>query len=216
MSETDSFIQEVTEEVRQDRMLAYWKRYGPFVIGAIVLVVAGAASWNWMKAQERAVAESTGGVFLSTNPDAPETQVDLASRVDGNAKLIAELTSAAALASSGETARAAALYADIAGRQDIALEYRDMAVLQGARIAATDDEATARSSLEALITGSSVYRLLALELRAALSIRSGNIGAAHEDLNAIIADPQATATMRQRAGAILAASGGSVELRGDG
>ena len=44
MSETDSFIQEVTEEVRQDQMLRYWKKYGAYVIGGVALIVAGAAA----------------------------------------------------------------------------------------------------------------------------------------------------------------------------
>ena len=33
----------VSEEVRRDRMFGLWKRYGPFVIGAIVVFVVGAA-----------------------------------------------------------------------------------------------------------------------------------------------------------------------------
>ena len=43
MSESDSFIQEVTEEVRQDRMFALWKKWGPYVLAAIVIAVGGAA-----------------------------------------------------------------------------------------------------------------------------------------------------------------------------
>ena len=56
MSETDSFIQEVTEEVRQDRMLAYWKKWGPFILGGVVLVVGAAAAWSWWQSQKQAQA----------------------------------------------------------------------------------------------------------------------------------------------------------------
>ncbi|MEL6318680.1 MAG: hypothetical protein AAFR16_13700, partial [Pseudomonadota bacterium] len=37
--ETDTFIDEVTEELRRDRLFALFKRYGPFAIGAVVLLV---------------------------------------------------------------------------------------------------------------------------------------------------------------------------------
>ena len=56
MSETDSFIEEVTEEVRRDRLFALFRRYGWIVLVLIVLVVGGAA-WNeYRKAQDRAAA----------------------------------------------------------------------------------------------------------------------------------------------------------------
>ncbi|MEO1531786.1 MAG: hypothetical protein AAFU72_06445, partial [Pseudomonadota bacterium] len=57
MSDTDSFIREVTEEVRQDRMLRYWKAYGPYIIGGILLVVAiaaGLAYWDALEEQRAA------------------------------------------------------------------------------------------------------------------------------------------------------------------
>jgi hypothetical protein len=42
VSETDSFIQEVTEEVRHDRMFRLWKKYGPYA-------VAGPMRWpGWL------------------------------------------------------------------------------------------------------------------------------------------------------------------------
>lgn len=208
MSETDSFIQEVTEEVRQDQMLAYWKRYGPFVIGGIILIVGAAAAWNWMEAQERAAAEERGGIFLSTDQAAPETRFDLPERVDGRARMVAELTAAAALAGAGETEDAAALYAGIAAQDELPREYRDLAVLQGARIAAQDDPAAARGALQPLIDGAGPYRLMAMELAATLDLAGGSMDAAHRTLNAIIADPLATGSLRQRAGALLAATGG--------
>ena len=71
MSETDSFIQEVTEEVRQDQMLRYWKKYGAYVIGGVALIVAGAAAWNWSIAQEQAKAEQRGALLLSADPADP-------------------------------------------------------------------------------------------------------------------------------------------------
>ena len=42
MSDSDSFIDEVTEEVRRDRLFGYFRRYGWIAAVVIVVVVGGA------------------------------------------------------------------------------------------------------------------------------------------------------------------------------
>ena len=56
VSDSDSFISEVSEEVRRDRMFALWRKYGPFLIGAIALIVAAAGLKAYLDAEERAAA----------------------------------------------------------------------------------------------------------------------------------------------------------------
>ena len=46
MSDTDSFIDEVNEEVRRDRFYFMLKRYGWIAVLAVILLVGGAA-WKW-------------------------------------------------------------------------------------------------------------------------------------------------------------------------
>ena len=211
MSETDSFIQEVTEEVRQDQMLRYWKKYGAYVIGGVALLVAGAAAWNWSIAQEQAKAEQRGALLLSADPADPQAQMALVSEVDGPANLIAELSAAAAFAQSGDAEEAVARYASIAGRDGVGQVYRDLATLQQVRVAASARASVSIDPLNALIDGDSAFRLLAMELRGALRIANGELEAGHADLNAVISDPTATGTLRQRAGALLTATGGTQE-----
>ncbi|MEM8732099.1 MAG: hypothetical protein AAGF79_19470, partial [Pseudomonadota bacterium] len=60
MSNTDSFIDEVTEEVRKDRLYGLARKYGWIAILAVVLIVAGAA-WNeYNKSRTQAAAEALG------------------------------------------------------------------------------------------------------------------------------------------------------------
>ena len=211
MSETDSFIQEVTEEVRQDQMLRYWKKYGAYVIGGVALIVAAAAAWNWSIAQEQAKAEQRGALLLSADPADAEAQMALVSEVDGPANLIAELSAAAAFASNGDAEEAVARYASIADRNGVDQVYRDLATLQQIRVAASAGATTSMDPLNRLIDGDSAFRLLALELRGAMRIAAGDLAAGHADLNAVLADPAATGTLRQRAGALLTATGGTQE-----
>ena len=41
--ETDSFIDEVTEEVRRDRLFALFRRFGWIALAIILIIVAGTA-----------------------------------------------------------------------------------------------------------------------------------------------------------------------------
>ena len=44
MSDSDSFINEVSEELRRDRLFALMRRWG-WLAGLVVLAIVGAAAW---------------------------------------------------------------------------------------------------------------------------------------------------------------------------
>ncbi|MFQ5565051.1 MAG: tetratricopeptide repeat protein [Paracoccaceae bacterium] len=211
MSDTDSFIQEVTEEVRQDRMFRLWKKYGPYAVAAVVAVIAVSAGLNWMKHREIQQARETGGAFLATDIASVEDQEALIGSVDGPAAVIARLRLAAAKAEAGETAAAADLYREVAGEPGLDPAYADLARLQAVRIsAASMDPAAALAELDPLTAEGAPYRVLALELRAMIRLNSGDVAGAHDDLTAIIGDPAATRESSERAIALLLSSGGEL------
>ena len=213
MSDSDSFIREVTEEVRQDRMIRYWKRYGPYVLGAIVLIVATAAGWAWMEDQARQQARETGGAFLSAEPGDLDAATRLVETVEGPATVIAQLRRAASLAAAGQTDAAIGAYRTVAGQSAATRAYADHAALQAARLEAptlpTED---ALVLVDPLVAPDAPYRLLALELRAALLLNAGRVEDAHADLNAILSAPTRTAALDGRAQALLAATGGARDM----
>ena len=65
MSDADSFIEEVTEEVRRDKLFAIFRKYGWLAGLLIVLIVGGAAYNEWRKASERAASEALGDSVMS-------------------------------------------------------------------------------------------------------------------------------------------------------
>ncbi|HET7409974.1 MAG TPA: hypothetical protein VFJ13_07220 [Paracoccaceae bacterium] len=200
MSESDSFIQEVTEEVRQDRMFALWKKWGPYILAVIVLAVGGAALWTWMEARERARAEQVGGILLGAEPASVEEQQTAVAVLEPPARIVAEFAAAAALADAGDTAGAAEAYRALAARGDLAQHYRDLAVLQALRIEATTaDPAAALADLAPLMEPGAPYAPLARELAAVLHMRAGDIEAARAELEAILADARTTQALRLRA-----------------
>ena len=45
MSDTQ-FIREIDEELRRERLMKLWERYGAYAVGAAVLIVAATAGWR--------------------------------------------------------------------------------------------------------------------------------------------------------------------------
>ncbi|MEM8991167.1 MAG: tetratricopeptide repeat protein, partial [Pseudomonadota bacterium] len=130
--ETDSFIREVTEEVRQDRMLIYWRRYGLYVIGGILSIVGLAAAWAWYQAAQTAAARERGAAFLALDPEDHAAAAALAGELEGDAGTLAGFAEAAALARAGEVEAAVAKYQSLSGAG--APRYTDLATLEAVRL----------------------------------------------------------------------------------
>jgi hypothetical protein len=209
VSETDSFIREVEDEVRRDRMFRLWKKYGPYAVAGVVGAVAVSAGLTWMKHREVERAREAGGAFLAAEIGSVADQEALAATVKGPVAAIARLRLAAAKAQAGETEAAAEIYRAVAGEPGLDRAYADLARLQAVRVsAAAMDSAEAVAELDRLTAEDAPYRLLALELRAAIRLNAGETEAAHTDLAAIIGDPAATRELQERASVMLVSSGG--------
>ena len=75
MSNPESFIDEVTEEVRRDKLFAAFRKYG-WIGGLLVAVVVGGTAWTeWRKSTEAAAAQAFGDAILTaTEAETPEAR----------------------------------------------------------------------------------------------------------------------------------------------
>lgn len=82
MSDTDSFIDEVTEEVRRDRLYGYVRRYG-WIAAIVIIGIVGAAGFNeYRRAQEEAKAQALGDAMLAAlASDEDEARADALANV---------------------------------------------------------------------------------------------------------------------------------------
>lgn len=215
MSDTDSFITEVSEEVRKDQLFGYVKKYGWIAITLIFVLVGGAAYSEWTKAQDRAASQAAGDALL----DALE-QDDIAARAvalaevtsDGPAAAVSGLLTAAAQQNAGDLAGAKATLDGLATNDVIPLAYRDVAVFKSAMIGVEGiDSAERRELLQSLATPGLPYRLLAMEQIAIMDVASDDTDAAIAGLRAILEDAAVSRGLRDRAQTLMVALGAELE-----
>lgn len=220
VSDTDSFIEEVSEEVRRDRLFALMRRYGWIAIAAILLIVGGAAYWEYRKAAETAEAQAFGDAILTglEEPDAVKRAAQLGDINGDNPRglaVLALLKAQAEFDAGNVDASKAALQA-LSDNGAAPLVYRQVASFKLLGLSGEDMDADARrAGYEALIGGNPQLRLLAEEQIALIDVEIGNKDAALAALNAIMADAEATAAMQRRAAQLIYALGGTVEQEGD-
>jgi hypothetical protein len=213
LSNSDSFIDEVTEEVRRDRLFALFRKYG-WIGGLVVLGIVGGAAWSeWQKSQAATRAQAFG--------DALTEALDLSNPEDRTAAL-AEITSDGSQtgilqlmrASDPETDKAAALAALDALASDASQPqtYRDLAVLRRVIVAGADmPVADRRAALDGIAVAGRPFRTLAQEQLAYLLIEEAKTDEAIAALTALSQDQEAPAGLKSRVRQVIVALGGTVD-----
>lgn len=217
MSDTDSFIDEVTEEVRRDRLFALYRRYGWIAVLAIVALV-GAVAWSeYRQAQSMRAAQALGDQLIAAEqPNDPVLRADALAAVQpdspGGQAVAAFLTADAQLAAGDVDAAAATLDA-VANTVDLPPVYRQMAafksLLAQTETLPLDDR---RAGFEAMTEPGAPLRLLAEEQLALIDIEAGAPDAAIDRLQAMLQDAEANGEQLQRAVQVIIALGGTPDL----
>jgi hypothetical protein len=219
MSDTDSFIEEVSEEVRRDRLYGYMRKYGWIAVLAILALVGCAAYNEYSKAQERAKAQTAGDAILAAlEADEPNARVAALEAVRGQditqgAKAVVSLMQAAEQGAADDAAGSQAALEKIAVDGSLPEIYRQIASFKAASQSdgslSVEDR---RVRLEALSAPGTSLRLLATEQLALIDIETADTEAALEKLQGIVVDAEVTAGLRQRATQLIIALGAEPEV----
>ena len=214
MSQSDSFIDEVTEEVRRDRLYAVFRRWGWVAVVLILAIVAGAAYVEWRKARDAAEAAAFGDAVLGAMAAGDEPAriaaldgVDAGPDGDGRRAVLAFLVASQDVAADRrpDAVKRLGAIADDAGLPPY---WRALAslkrVILGAGTLSADER---RTALDALAVAGQPFRPLALEQLALLDAEQGRSDAAITGLRAVLQEPQVSAEQRRRVGQMLVALG---------
>jgi len=208
---------EVDEELRRDRALALWKRYGRYLVGAAVaIVVATSTVVGWREYQKRqrsaegerfatAVADARAG----RTTEAAQAFAAIADTAKSGYAPLARFREAAALAQLGKLGEAVAAYDRLSAQAGNDKTFRDLARLEAALLLMNEgkiDDVMARLKP---LSAEGAMRHIARELEAMLLLRGGKTEEVKVALARIADDPEAPAGVRGRAAEMLAALGGA-------
>ncbi|SLN15342.1 hypothetical protein ROA7450_00340 [Roseovarius albus] len=216
MSDTDSFIDEVTEEVRRDRFYGVLRRYG-WIAGVVAIALVAGTAWNeWKKSNEQQAAQEFGDSIITAleQPDRAVRADALAGITAPNAdgQAILELLTAGEEGSEAP-ADAAARLLSVADTDGVQTVYRQIATLKAMSLPnsgiSVEDKQT---RLEGLALSGGVTGLLAEEQLALIDIEQGDSDAALTRLAGIDENAQTTPSLRNRVTQLIVALGGEPQI----
>ncbi len=206
---TDSFISEVTEEVRRDRLFAILRKYGWLGLVAVIAIVGGASWYEWQKSRHNGNAQAFGDQLLAAlQADNPAQMLD-AIAATGTQGALVRLSAAAQALRDNKPDQAYVALKAVADDAALPDNLRQLALLKvvalaDARMSAADRDA----ALATLTKPGAPYRPLAVEQQAIAALAAGDKDGAIAKANEILADSAATPGLQQRATELIVALGG--------
>jgi hypothetical protein len=134
----EAFIREVDEELRREQMSNIGKRYGLWIIVAVLVALAAFGGWTWWNHHQNTLAGEQGEQLAIALDDIQSGRVAQASDIVGKltssdkdaVRATALLTQADMLLSKNDTKGAAAAFAKVAADETLAQPFRDMALVR--------------------------------------------------------------------------------------
>jgi hypothetical protein len=206
-------FREVDEEIRHERYMRLWKRYGPWLIGtavALVLVVAGYQGWQaYTRDQAMSAAADYAAAVDKAEAGNRAAAIaalgDLSESAPRGYRLVAAFRRAELQAAAGDTQAAIATWQRIATDSKAPKPYGTLAKLFAVMHRMDDgDPGALRKELQPLADGDSPFRTTALELQAVLAARDGERERALELYKQIADGANLPPQQRQRATQMIA------------
>jgi hypothetical protein len=204
----ESFVREVDENLRRDQARDFLKKNGPWIVGAILLFLAGAAGWlYWQDRQQKQAEAETeklntvmGQIGTGQVASAEPQLATLGNSGAEGVSASARLTSAALALQKSDRKAAIDQYRSVMEDKGLAQPYRDLATV---RLTALEfdqmkpDDVIAR--LKPLAVAGNPWFGSAGEMTAMALLKLGRKDEAGRLFAAIAADTKAPETIRSRA-----------------
>ncbi len=212
MSNPDSFIDEVTEEVRRDRLFRLFRKYGWIGVVIILGLVVGTAWTEWSKSRAESRAQAFGDAVIDAlDQGTPDERREALAAVPSDAEQTAILQLILASDPAEDKSATLAALDKVAGDTTLSPAYRDLAVLRRVLVGGADlPLADRRSALDGIAAPGRPYRVLAEEQLGYLLVEEGKKDEAIAALTALLQDQEASGSLRARLGQVITAIGGSL------
>jgi hypothetical protein len=205
-------FKEVDEDIRREQLGKLWDRFGPYVLGIAVLIVAVTAGYRgWVYWQDRQ-AQATGDRFLAAvqlaadgkHDDAIKALDALSKDGHGAYPTLARFRIAGEEADAGDTKGAVGEFDAIAADNSAPAEIRSMARLRSALLLVdTSTVADLQQRIGDMAATGNQWRAVAREILGLAAWRSGDFTAARQYYTDIASDTDAPQEAHQRAALML-------------
>jgi len=210
----DALIREVNDELREEQMMKLWKRYGNYLVGAALVIIAIVAGYQGWKSYDISTRTSEGNRFtnamqLAQSGDtagALSAMTALAGDASSGYAVLAQFQQAAMLSKQGDAASAAQLYQQIARDNVGNVALSGLANILGLMTeinAGGYDAKALEFRLSSIATDAHPYRHSARELLGLIALESGDMEKANTVFKALAADTTAPKSLRDRANKLI-------------
>ena len=217
MSDIDSFLQEVSEELRRDKLYRNIRKYGWIAILLVVVIVGGATYREYLKSKDTKAAQLFGTSIIDAlnekNTDDRIAKLQTINSPGENAKVVIAMLLSAELGVSEKPTMAKSSLSSLTEGSSIDTHYRELLnfkiLLGSAETMSLEERVTA---FEALSKPGNPFRLLAEEQIALIDLEQGKTDNAIEKISQILLDSELTAGLRNRATQMMIALGRDPKL----
>jgi hypothetical protein len=215
-----SLDEEVEERLREERMENLWKRAWPWLLGALLLLLASVGGWQIWDAQQKKAAGIAGAALMDGQEKLQSGDLAGAKAIfegilksaPAGYRAAATMELGAVAVGEGNLETAVARFED-AARLFRAPEMKDLALLKAAYAAADKADGKAMEiRLKSLIEGTGPYSSLAQELLAAEYWDDKNIDRARDLFTELAQSPSASQGVKERASRALQVIGPKPEV----
>jgi hypothetical protein len=206
-------FQEVQEDLRRDKALAFWKKYQNYIFAAALLAVAATAAISGWRTYSQHRMETAGTAYLTAmqtfdhDPKAAAAQFDALASGGSGFAVLARFQQANVALKAGDKAKAAQLFTAISSDSGIDKAMRDMAtVLAAMTLLDIGKPADAAKLVQPLTGDNQPYRFSALDIQGQAALASGDRKKAKDiytQLKQLGALPNAPRDVETRAGVML-------------
>ncbi len=134
----EAFLREVDDAVRASDLTGFWKRYGRWLLAAVVAGLLAFGGYIIYRNQQQAAADRQGEEFVDAmdklragqEKEARAKLATLAKADQPGYRAMAQLVEANLLGEDGKTKEAIAVYAKVAGDSSLPQTFRDLALIR--------------------------------------------------------------------------------------
>lgn len=201
---SDEFLNEVQEDLRQQKLKEFWRENGNWIIGGALLAVVMTAGLSFWRSHEATVnVRETKELIKAMDTFDTEKMAAFSKETDRKHALLARFAEAKTYMERQQYDKAADAYDQASRMMGVDGTWKDLAKLYSINLRLDKgDPAKLHEELETLTGKNDPWRFSAREMQAVLYAREKKMNEAVSTLEDILSDPQAPVELRQRAASL--------------